>query len=81
MTHNQKNVHKIIAYKQQPYCSSEEFHVGSSNSVVGVSHCTQQHLSQASASSVTREQVVEDGCVDGSDGSFTEVIIVGFDVW
>lgn len=60
--------------------SSIETHVGSSDSVVRVSSSTQQPGSHSSAFPLSREEVVEDGGVERSEGSLSVIIIVSFDL-
>ena len=60
--------------------SSEESHVGPSDAVIGVPDSGEQPLSDGSLSSVRREEVVEDGSVQGADGSLSEVVIVRLDL-
>ncbi len=46
--------------------SAEEGHIGLSNSVVGVANSTQEPLSECLTSSITCEEVIEYGGVEGS---------------
>ena len=57
-------------------CSSEESHVCASDFVVGVADGSEQPLGNGSLSPVSREEVVEDGRVQRTYGSFSEVIVV-----
>lgn len=61
-------------------CSSEESHVCASDFVVGVADGSEQPLGNGSLSSVSREEVVEDGRVQGTHGSLSEVVVVRLDL-
>ena len=38
-------------------------------------------MGNSSLSTISREEVVENGCIEGSDGALSEIIIIGFNLW
>ena len=61
-------------------CSGEESHVCTSDFVVGVADGSEQPLGDSPLSPVGREEVVEDGRVQRTHGSLSEVIVVRLDL-
>ena len=60
--------------------SGKESHIGTSHTVVGVTYCREEPLGDRSLSSVGREEIVEDGGVEGTNGSLSEIIVVCLDL-
>ena len=60
--------------------SSKEAHVGTANAIVRIANSTEEPLSDGALSAIGREEVVENGRVEGADCALTEVIIVGFNL-
>lgn len=70
----------VSSLEIHPFFSGEESSVSSSDSVIRVSNCAQQPLGKGSLSSVCAEEIVEDCCIQGSDSSLREIVVVGFDL-
>jgi hypothetical protein len=60
--------------------SGKEPHVCATDAVVGVADGTEQPLGHCALPPISTEEVVEDCRVEGADGTFTEIVIVGFDL-
>ena len=60
--------------------SSKEAHVGTANAIIRIANSTEEPLSDGALSAIGREEVVENGRVEGADCALTEVIIVGFNL-
>jgi hypothetical protein len=58
--------------------SSKEAHVCTTDAIVRITDSTKKPLGNGSLSTVGREEVVENGSIERTDGSLTEVIVVGF---
>ena len=60
--------------------SSEEAHVGTTHAVVRIAHTGKHPLSPSLSTSVCREEIEKDCCVERADRLLTKVVIVGINL-
>jgi hypothetical protein len=60
--------------------SSEEAHVGAADAIVWIADSAEKPLGNGALSAIGREEVVENGRVEGANGALCEIVVIGFDL-